>query len=307
MAKVLNESTTLREGTGNRWLATLITPGKGSSGTYSESLLAQDGPAAFPAGTKLWFKHPAKGESAGNRDPREQWGFLPEGAKFTPGVGVEGEIEVLPHAKDIVESLGTQASLSVWVLGESDAEGNVTGLIPDVTNSVDMVAYPGRPGSGLTQKMYESLLEAFDASSGATSATGEREGQMDEKILEALVALGSKFDAFIAESKTKAAAEVEAEASADATEKAVAEALASFQEKVAAINAVEDLLPEQREELLVAAQEGKDVAPLIESAKKIAESFKKQFTEGATGVLSGGRVVLGEAKSDGFEVGGWNR
>lgn len=304
MAKVLNESTHLREGTGNRWLATLITPGKGSSGTYSESLLAEQGAAAFPAGTKLWFKHPAKGESAGNRDPREQWGYLPEGAKFTPGVGVEGEIEVLPHAKDIVESLGTQAALSVWVLGESDAEGNVTGLIPDVTNSVDMVAYPGRPGSGLTQKMYESLIEAFDASSGATSATGEREGQMDKEILEALVALGSKFDAFIAESKTAAKAEVEAEAIADAKKDAAKEAVSGYKEHLAAVDAVEDLLPEQREELLAAAERGEDIAPLIESAKKIAEGFKKQFTESAGTVLSGGRVVLGESTND-YAVGSW--
>jgi hypothetical protein len=305
MVIVLNESTHLREQAGARWRATLITPGKGSSGHYSEQLLSTQGAAAFPAGTKLWFKHPAKGESAGGRDPREQWGFLPEAAKYTPGVGVEGEIEVLPHAKDIVESLGTQAALSVWVLGESDAEGNVTQLIPDVTNSVDMVAYPGRAGSGLTEKMYESLIAGFAESSGATSATGEREGQMDEKILEALVALGSKFDTFVAESKAAATAEVEAEAVADATEKAVKEAVDGYAEKVAAVNAAEGLLPSQVTALLEVAKEGKDVAPLIESAKKITDELTKHLTESNDRVLSG-HAVLGEAASSDYAVGSWN-
>ena len=125
-----------------------------------------------------------------------------------------------------------------------------------------------------------------------------------EEVLAELKKLNDALASFVAESKTAATAEVEAEAIADAKKDAAKEAVSSYKEQVKAIDAIDDLLPEQREELLDAAERGEDIAPLIESAKKVAEGFKKHFTESAGYVLSGGHVVLGESADD-FEVRNW--
>lgn len=302
---LLTENASLRDHSGARWKATLITPGQGSSGNYSESLLERDGAKAFPAGTKLFFNHPEPGKSAGRRDPRDQWGYLPEDAHYEPGVGLVGEPEVLPHAKDIVESLGKQASLSVFVMGESDDEDNVTELLPHVTNSIDIVAYPGRPGSGLTQKMYEAFLEAASEEPGVTSAQEKKKEAMDKEILEAIQGLTAAFTEFRTESKAQKEAAEKAEADADATDKAVSEALAGYKEKVTAINAAEDLLPSQRASLLEAAERGEDVAPLIESAKEFVSEAKKQFSEG---VVMGNGSAFVESATGGksLVVTGWS-
>lgn len=300
---LLNESnSTLRPGDGKRWKATLITPGQGSSGNYHESVLSRDAAVAFPAGTKLFFNHPAKGESAGSRDARDQWGFLPEDAYYEAGVGIVGEPEVLPHAREIVESLGTQAALSVWVMGESDTDGNVTALEANVTNSVDIVAYPGRPGSGLTKKMYEAFMEASETP-GVTSAQEKKEGLMDKEILEALTALKVSFDTFVTESKAAPVEAPKAEADADAVEDAVTSAVEAYDSKVKEINATEGLLPAQVEDLLTAAKGGADVTPLIEKAKELADQAKKHFVENAT-VLNGHGVV-GNRQDANFGVTNW--
>ncbi len=40
------------------WRAILITPGKGSSGVYTEAMLKESGPVAFPKGTHSYIDHP---------------------------------------------------------------------------------------------------------------------------------------------------------------------------------------------------------------------------------------------------------
>src|SRR5690606_2048284 len=169
----------LREG---RWAATLITAGEGSSGAYSEEMLSEYAPKAFPKGTKLWFGHPKEGEGPGDRDARDQWGVLEEDATVEPGTGAIGKIRVLAHWKDVVESLGDQASLSIYSLGESDEEGNVTALLAHETNSVDMVGYPGRPGSGLKKKI-EAARAASPKPAAEPSAEEKKENHMEIKDL----------------------------------------------------------------------------------------------------------------------------
>lgn len=304
---LLTESTHLGEKSGALWNATLITPGKGSSGTYSEDMLSKH-TAAFPKGTKLFFGHPKDDQGPGERDPRDQWGVLDEDSKFKPGTGITGKVRVLPHAKDIVESLGSEAALSVYAMGESDDKGNITALHPDVTNSVDMVAYPGRPGSGLTEKM----LEAFRIASEKPDATSAQEKQekelMDEKTLEALKKAFSEalapVIAFVTKSESAAQAADKAKAEADAkakpVEDAVAEAVGAYDAKVKLIDDAK-LLPSQAESLRAAAKRGEDVAPLIEEAKKIVDEAKKVVTEGA--LVLNGRLVEG-AGTTGFAVEG---
>lgn len=290
---------------GANWLATLVTPGQGSSGFYDEAMLARDAPTTFPAGTKLFFKHPESDTE--QRDPRDQWGFLGEDAFYESGAGVRGKIQVLEHWKPVVNALGEagQASLSIYAMGESDEDGNVTQLLPDVQNSIDMVAYPGRPGSGLTEKMFESARAASSKTPDAASAQvhQKKEGNMEEelKALKALVeSLVTQFAAFVTESKAAAKADAVAEANADVIEKAVEEALSTYDEKVAAIDAA-DLLASQVESLRAAARAGQDVAPLIESAKKVVDEAKATLTESASHGY--GRVVEGAGADDDFQIG----
>ena len=303
MAKLLlhESSATPLKREGSVWSAVYITPGKGSSGTYSDEMLAEYAPAAFPVGTKHYFKHP---DNPGDqRDPRDQWGVTIEGKGYENGKGYSGAIKVLPHWQTVVDSLAEagQASLSIWAMGETDDDGNVTALIPDVQNTVDLVAYPGRPGSGLTEKMYESARAASEKPGVTSAHQDKKEGKMDEKVLEALNALIAKFDTFVTESKAAAQANVKAEADADAIEKAKSEAVESavnsYGEKVEAIDAVEGLLASQKVSLLEAAKKGDDVAPLIEKAKAVIAEFEAKSK-------SSGYVTEGANKSDDFSVAG---
>lgn len=296
--KLLHESSTAPlERKGSRWKAVLITPGQGSSANYSEAALEASVPA-FAAGTKNFFMHPEKANE--QRDPRNQWGFIPENVKFEPGIGITAEIEILPHWKDVIDSLAEagQASLSIWAMGETDDEGNLVALSENVQNTVDLISYPGRPGSGLTTKMYESAIAAYDTTDtdAASARAKKEEGNMD-KVLEALAALDAKFTAFVTESNAAATANAVAEADADATEKAVEAAVASHAEKVTAIEAA-DLFPSQIAALRIEAAKGTDVAPLIEDAKAV-------FAEATAAAGSTGGRVHESATDTDFSIKGW--
>jgi len=289
---------------GNLWEAVLITPGQGSSGFYSESVLAEYGPAAFATSRrKNFFTHPEK--ATDQRDPRDQWGFIPENVRYEPGRGLIGEIEVLPHWKEVVEALAEagQADLSIWMMGESDDEGNVTSLIPDIANGVDMVAFPGREGSALTKKMYESARAASPKPPAASADRKTQKEGMNVELEKAIADLSAKFDASIAESKAalkvaedaKIKAEADAKAALDAIADKVKEALGTYKEKASAIEAAE-LLPEQSEPLLEAASNGEDITARLAEAVKVATAFKT-LAETSGGFARAGESATGDASA----------
>lgn len=278
----------LAESAVGKWRVTLITPGVGSSATYTDEVLERDAATAFPEGTKLWWSHPKEWEGPGDRDARDQWGRLSTPAFFTPGVGIEADVTLKKHWQEVVESLGEDAELSVYVLAHVDEENVVTHLLPERTNSVDIVSYAGRPGSRLNQKLEAARAATPHTPDAASAQVHKKEvGIMDEKILEALNALASKFDTFVTESTAAATAAVKAEADADAIEsdktKAVEAAVAAYNDKVKVIDAVEGLLPSQVESLRAAALEGKDIAPLIESATKTINELKETLKAAPAG------------------------
>ncbi len=141
----LSETAKLRRN-GAVWEAVLITAGVGSSGTYTEEMLeAAANDKVFPGGAKNWFKH--KEWRGDQRDPRDQWGFHMEDAKYRPGE-LYAPIKIMKHWQDVVEALAEegQAELSIYAAGiRNDETGELMGLAPHITNSVDMVDYPGRP------------------------------------------------------------------------------------------------------------------------------------------------------------------
>lgn len=201
---------------GNRWRGILAVPGQGSSGYYSEEVLRTYGPAAIAPGAKAFINHDEE------RNPKDMIGVYPDGAYYEEGVGLVGELEVFPHWKDFVEAVGPHAGLSIYMMGESDADGNVTALIESPTNGIDLVSYPGLAGSGLVEKLYESAHKtSAEAEPGTTVAdTQKKEAKvMDEltKLVEALAlkvdekfsALEAKVDSIVTLSESAADAEAE--------------------------------------------------------------------------------------------------
>jgi hypothetical protein len=166
--KRFNESTTAPVKAGNNWRAVLITPGQGSSGFYSESMLREFGPTAFPKGTHSYVDHP-KDESDG-RSPKNLMAVLAEDAHYEDGVGLVAELAVMEHWKEFVEAVAPHTGLSIWASGEGarDDEGTlvVESLVPNTQNSVDLVSYAGRAGSGLAEKLYESAIRMQFSSEG---------------------------------------------------------------------------------------------------------------------------------------------
>lgn len=281
--KLLTESSaTPLAKSGKRFKAVLITPGKGSSGTYSESLLERDGAKAFPPGTLAFADHPDPENP--RRSVKEMIGVYPEGAKFEPGTGLVSELEPFPHWEAFVEALAPHAGLSIYALGDADIEGNITSLIPDVQNSVDLVAYPGRPGSGL-KEMYEAAAIRNLEERTATLAGEKKETKMTPEQEAKLDKLAEAFASFVAESKD-AAEKLAKEATPEAITAAVEEARKATAAAVHAVHEA-DLPKPITENLVAAAEKGADVAPLIESAKETV----KVITESLEGNGSKGHVL----------------
>lgn len=162
MTRLFTESGSAPVKSGDRWKAVLITPGVGSSGYYGEEMLAEYGPMAFPKGTHSYVDHPKEDNEV--RSPKNLMGVLAEDAYFEDGVGLVAEIEVMPHWLEFVEAVAPHTGLSIYAMGEGryeDDELVVESLIPHVQNSVDLVSYPGRPGSKLADKLYEAAVSEY--------------------------------------------------------------------------------------------------------------------------------------------------
>jgi hypothetical protein len=160
MAQLFTESNSAPVKVGNSWRAVLITPGKGSSGIYTEETLRKSGPTAFPKGTHSYVDHPShEGEV---RSPKNLIGVLATDARYEEGVGLVAELDVMPHWKEFVEAVAPHTGLSIYAMGDGkyndDGDVVVEELIPHTQNSVDLVSYAGRPGSQLVDKLYEAAI-----------------------------------------------------------------------------------------------------------------------------------------------------
>lgn len=272
------------------WRAVLITPGKGSSGIYSESMLKEYGPVAFPKGTHSYVDHPVtEGEI---RSPKNLMGVLAEDAHYEDGLGLVAELEVMPHWKEFVEAVAPHTGLSIYAMGEGsrndDGDIVVESLVPNTQNSVDLVSYAGRPGSGLAEKLYESALAAQMSDNGTAVETAaatipnmeEGNSNMDE-IKAMLEAMNEAIEAkFAALAETLSPAE-EPEEKEEVDVAAVAEAL---------VNA--DLPEVSRKAVYESLRNGGDLAEAIESQKAFVESIKTHLQETAVAPAAAEETVV---------------
>ncbi len=264
--RLLSESTAVPTKAGNgRWKSVLITPGQGSSGFYSEDVLREFGPIALRKGAKSFVTH--NRTENGEPDPFAMWGFLAEDSYYEEGVGLVGVIEVLPSWRDKVEEVAPHVALSVYVSGEADENGNVTKFVEDVQNGVDMVSYPGRPGSSLVEQMVESAAQMARESTepSVTSAVEKEKGiTMEKDVEERFAALETLLTKLVTKEQ---AAQAEA-AQAEADDAAVEARVSAYDAAVDAIEAAE-LPAEAAKSLRAEARKGTDITPLIEFAKTV--------------------------------------
>jgi hypothetical protein len=277
---------------GKRWKATLAMPGQGSSGFYSEDVLKEYGPQALAPGAKAFIDHDS------TRSPKDMIGVYPDGAWWDDETSsLVGELEVFPHWAEFVEAVGPHAGLSIYMMGETDADGNVTALIPDQMNGVDLVSYPGLAGSGLVEKLYESAKAKLATEDSHTDVedTENTEGiDMDrEELLTILEGFKEEIITAVMELMTPAMEDVsvEEEAADVADMSEVAEA------------AIQAGIPaELRAEIYESAKTmtGADALALVEARKGTVDAIRKAVTESVKQDSPAGRVV--EAGTAGFNL-----
>lgn len=302
MTTFLVESTTVPIATGKpgRWKAVLLTPGKGSSGIHTETAIRETGVKALRKGAKSFITH--NRTDNGEPDPFQMWGFLSEDSYYEDGVGLVGEIEVLPSFRDRVAEVAPHTALSVYVAGNVDSSGMITEYLEDPQNGVDLVVYPGRPGSALVEKLYESARTSAQAENGDATArrTTEGKGNSDMEIQE----LAGKVDKLVEGFNTL-----------NGTLTTLAESLKPVETplEVADLGAVAEAavkagIPEEmRLEIYETVKEMAPAAALdvVAKRKALVESIAKQIKESApvatSLVVPAGRVV--ESKpAEGFSL-----
>lgn len=140
-------------------LMKLIAPGWGSKAYYSEALLQQYGPVAFPAGTHTYWDHPTISETVDHpeRTLTKLAGVTLEPARWEPngaqGPGLYATAEVRSDYSQAVADMAGYVGCSIraqMMVEQGEAEGR-TGLIateflPSPFNSVDYVTVPGADG-----------------------------------------------------------------------------------------------------------------------------------------------------------------
>lgn len=143
--------------TGRTQLVTVITPGWGSSGYYSEEALRQavdDG--VWPEGTKMYIDHPTLAEASDRPERSLQTlaaAFVEDAFWNAQENAVQAKARVFPRWREDLAEMVDSIGVSVYSLAESEpgeAEGRagmiVKRLIPDPHNTVDYVTVPGRGG-----------------------------------------------------------------------------------------------------------------------------------------------------------------
>jgi hypothetical protein len=313
MAKLLSESGSAPVKSGSNWRAVLITPGKGSSGFYPETMLREYGPTAFPKGAHSYVDHPNWNEDG--RSPKNLMGVLAEDAYYEDGVGLVAELTIMPHWKEFVEAVAPHTGLSIYAMGSGDfndeGEMVVQSLEADVQNSVDLVSYAGRPGSKLAAQLYEAAAatayknvsveeDSKDGKKGTAApkavetVTDMKEGNSDMELKELsdqLAELPKLVAAAVAEALAPV---VESEEDKDIDIAAVVEAL------VAA-----DIPDVSRKAVYESLRAGVDLTQAIENQKVFVESVKSHLKEeadaAAAAAASGRRVgalIVNESASD---------
>lgn len=135
----------------------LLTPGWGTSGYYPAEVIAEHGPAAFPAGTHMYLDHPTAQEAVSRpeRSVRDLAGVTTSDAVWDPagddGPGLYAEARFFAGWRQVIAEAAGDVGLSIRALGRSrqgEAEGRRGRIVESIDRglSVDVVTRAGRGG-----------------------------------------------------------------------------------------------------------------------------------------------------------------
>lgn len=281
--KNLKETASLGAKTGNKYNARVIKAGQGSSGFYSESMLQEYGPTAFPAGTHVYINHKSMSDEweRPERGVEDIGGVLETDATFN-GDGLYATIRFTERALPLVEELKDHIGLSIYAVGEAeemDGGVNVTKLMFSPFNSVDLVTRPGAGGAVL--ELMESYretnssarIETTKVASSDAPTVSEREAMTEEDITKIVEAV-------------KAAITEPLNAIAESLKPAVSESVSTEPDLVAATEAALDAgLPKiAREKVVVAVKAGTTVAEAIAAEVAYKDALLKESAPAAASV-----------------------
>lgn len=131
-----------------RVLLTIITPGQGSSGTYTPEVLERAATErVFPRGTQGMVDHPTLTEGADRPEGslHNLALVLTEDARWD-GNALVAEARVRSTYRDIVDEFSDFIGVSISAAAQIGDGGVIERLIPDPFNRVDLVTVPGRGG-----------------------------------------------------------------------------------------------------------------------------------------------------------------
>lgn len=159
---------------------TILTPGLGATAYYSESVIAKDAPKAFPKHTHVYLSH-QRGEG-GEPDPGRLLGSLVEDTTIRESDGAAvNRFKPIRKYAEFVEDVHKIVGLSIAARGSSHigmVEGKQVRIADSIdyhiANTVDMVSYPGRPGSGFVESAFAQSKDVHPEPSAA--------GEMKEGI-----------------------------------------------------------------------------------------------------------------------------
>lgn len=160
MAKIREAATATRRGPG-RILLTLITPGQGSSGTYTPEVLATAAAErAFPRGTLGMIDHdtPTEAMERPEGSLRNLAIVLEEDAYIGDGGALQAEAKVASAWRDLVDDFHEHIGASIYAAADikvnESGEKVIERIIPNPFNRTDLVTVAGRGGK------IEQVLEA---------------------------------------------------------------------------------------------------------------------------------------------------
>lgn len=143
----------------------ILTPGLGATAFYSEAVIKRDAPTAFPKGTHVYLTH-QRGEG-GEPDPGRLLGFLVEDTTIRESDGAAmNRFKPIRKYAEFVEDVHKGVGLSIAAAGTATM-GMIEGkqvriaqsIDKNIANTVDMVSYPGRPGSGFVESAFAKFNE----------------------------------------------------------------------------------------------------------------------------------------------------
>lgn len=143
----------------------IIGPGWGTSGFYDSKVIEASGPAAFPAGTQMFWDHPTGTEDVDRpeRSLRDLSAVLASDAYWQEngvrGPGLYGDAKVFAEYQPAIEELAPHIGVSIRALGKAhlgEAEGRQGLIIDEIvgSKSVDFVTVAGAGGEVLS--LFES-------------------------------------------------------------------------------------------------------------------------------------------------------